>query len=847
MVEAPRICLIGVSPGNHLKHPLTAAHMRAEIRSLPWPNSTLVANERPSPSVDRPATSRSVSGPPCCWALLPGAGHTRATTRPHDGDDTMRIDASDEGGPTISVRRDEFCQPQTEADAHGDGIVRTRKQHVMSALQFVPPLADAHSAVAAAGSSSAVPPPTLEQWWSDVAAQLKTLQPNRQIFIDVDTVAKPAAASAAKGKAASSAPAVPSAAPRYSLWVLDAELDASVVAGHARKGCKAAVLVLPQGRESEWQFRSASGGNEIARQHGFARVIFVALNRGHAFADLAAVQAELGPLLRQLSPSSPPLEAPMPVVSLGPDVGARRSVAREVSAGGAGEGSVLVEVEDVLVGEHVHRRMLFGIGGGLVQSEARLNVPTSFLTMTTAQRKAKAKKKKQQAAKKAAAAAAATTGFAAMEEKDADEVGADEVEDAEDGGAAASTVASSASASITAPSPSAALIRYDYLPCEYQHGLLALLAIWRGTETASAASTGPSLPAAHGPRRCVLVGLGGGSLAMFLHRAFPRLQLDVVELDPSVVRSAWRYFGFQERPPALRVHVGDGVEFVHELARRIIAHPTEELVKQMEQHLAANTPLTQADTTLPGGVGSSKAAASIAADVAASYAPPTPGLSASPTSSSFSSSSSLPCDPQDVLIIDVNNSDLSAGLSFPPEGFLSPEFLRSARACLVPHQGVLLVNLACRNTALREELLCRLADVFHAVYTLRPDEQHVNVVVAATDATWDDETHVSETDGTATPVAVEAEVATSSTTRRMPALSWTETMVRLQTLQQQCHPSGSVPSFSSSFRWSDEMELKPMLGRLQFIELRNQDGEAPSGVNLHAVFPRQMAAQEAEK
>jgi hypothetical protein len=70
----------------------------------------------------------------------------------------------------------------------------------------------------------------------------------------------------------------------------------------------------------------------------------------------------------------------MPIVSLGPDVGARRFVRREVTPGSSGSagGETVLEVEDVLVGDHVHRRLVFGAGGGLVQSEARLNVPVSY-------------------------------------------------------------------------------------------------------------------------------------------------------------------------------------------------------------------------------------------------------------------------------------------------------------------------------------------------------------------------------------------------------------------------------------------------------------------------------------
>ena len=52
-----------------------------------------------------------------------------------------------------------------------------------------------------------------------------------------------------------------------------------------------------QGREREWLFAEAEGQWEVARQCGARRLVLVALGRGHAFASLAAVQAELSPLV----------------------------------------------------------------------------------------------------------------------------------------------------------------------------------------------------------------------------------------------------------------------------------------------------------------------------------------------------------------------------------------------------------------------------------------------------------------------------------------------------------------------------------------------------------------------
>ena len=46
------------------------------------------------------------------------------------------------------------------------------------------------------------------------------------------------------------------------------------------------------------------------------------------------------------------------------------------------------------------------------------------------------------------------------------------------------------------------------------------------------------------PHRILIIGLGGGTLPRALERLLPEAQIDVVEIDPAVVRVAQQYFGF---------------------------------------------------------------------------------------------------------------------------------------------------------------------------------------------------------------------------------------------------------------------------------------------------------------
>ena len=64
-----------------------------------------------------------------------------------------------------------------------------------------------------------------------------------------------------------------------------------------------------------------------------------------------------------------------------------------------------------------------------------------------------------------------------------------------------------------------------------------------------------------GPHRILVVGLGGGSLPMFLRKHYPAAAIDVAEIDPGVVDVAKQFFGFRE-DELTRAHVGDGRRFI---------------------------------------------------------------------------------------------------------------------------------------------------------------------------------------------------------------------------------------------------------------------------------------------
>ena len=59
------------------------------------------------------------------------------------------------------------------------------------------------------------------------------------------------------------------------------------------------------------------------------------------------------------------------------------------------------------------------------------------------------------------------------------------------------------------------------------------------------------------PRRALMIGLGGGSLAKFFHKFLKKTSIKVVELDERVVVAAREHFAL---PRAIEVQIGDGAE-----------------------------------------------------------------------------------------------------------------------------------------------------------------------------------------------------------------------------------------------------------------------------------------------
>ncbi|NWI11501.1 MET13 protein, partial [Crypturellus soui] len=103
------------------------------------------------------------------------------------------------------------------------------------------------------------------------------------------------------------------------------------------------------------------------------------------------------------------------------------------------------------------------------------------------------------------------------------------------------------------PTEPPSAIDKSYLCCEHHKAMVAGLCLLESADP---------LPA---PLSVLVVGLGGGSLPLFLHDYFSRAHVVVVEIDPSMLEVATRWFGFSQGG-RMQVHVCDGLDYVAKLA-----------------------------------------------------------------------------------------------------------------------------------------------------------------------------------------------------------------------------------------------------------------------------------------
>ena len=147
------------------------------------------------------------------------------------------------------------------------------------------------------------------------------------------------------------------------------------------------------------------------------------------------------------------------------------------------------------------------------------------------------------------------------------------------------------------------------------------------------------------PTRVLVVGLGGGSLPIYLHSKFPLTNVHVVEIDPAIVRVAQDQFSFSP-DDRLTVSTCCGLQYVQD-------NPGEMF---------------------------------------------------------------------DIIMLDVDSKDISSGLSCPPSTFLDSNYLQTVSNRL-SKGGMFVLNLVCRDSVLRAEIVTKLSSLWSCVVSYKLEEE----------------------------------------------------------------------------------------------------------------------------
>ncbi|KAK7247088.1 hypothetical protein RIF29_41965 [Crotalaria pallida] len=414
----------------------------------------------------------------------------------------------------------------------------------------------------------------------------------------------------------------------YRAVVLDAEEQSDPFTYHC------GVFIVPKTRAREWLFFSEEGQWMVVRSSKAARLIMVFLDISHANASMDEIQKDLSPLVKQLAPAENENGAQIPFMMASEGI-KKRNIVHQVTSSLTGS----IVVEDVVYEnvdgevscifpsrELVFRRLVFERAANLVQSEALLKdeqLPTKLVGETG--------KKKTNSSSKSRKSGSQRRNVEASKQL---------------------------------------TVYHGYLASSYHTGIISgFMLISSYMETV--ASGGKMVKA-------VIIGLGAGLLPMFLHGCMPFLEIEAVELDPTIVDIARDHFSFVE-DKRLKVHIADGIQFVREIASSEATQIPEKSNNSIHIKSPSNGNSISSDT---GDVGAAKV---------------------------------------DIIIVDVDSSDPSSGMTCPASDFIDESFLETVKDKL-SEQGLFIVNLVSRSQAIKDMVLLRMKKVFSHLYCLQLDE-----------------------------------------------------------------------------------------------------------------------------
>ncbi|XP_067845854.1 eEF1A lysine and N-terminal methyltransferase [Heptranchias perlo] len=265
-----------------------------------------------------------------------------------------------------------------------------------------------------------------------------------------------------------------------------------------------AIFIVPQGRETEWIFGTDEGRKQLGKSAGFKRLLVVALHRDQLYESMEAIQSELSGKVMELAPHGLPPNQQVPFLSVGGDIGVRT-----VQYRGTSDMSGEYVIEDVK-GEdgNYFRHLIFLSNVNVVQSETKLLHSTS--KSVSSQKKKKKDKGRRRPCSEAEKPSNPETAQA---------------------------------------------VDKSYLCCDHHRAMIAGLVLL--------SKNGGLLPDT--PFSLLVVGLGGGSLPLFIHDYFSQSTVYAIEIDPVVLEMATKWFEFSQ-DDRMKVILADGLNYISTLA-----------------------------------------------------------------------------------------------------------------------------------------------------------------------------------------------------------------------------------------------------------------------------------------
>ncbi|KAI8538084.1 hypothetical protein RHMOL_Rhmol09G0074200 [Rhododendron molle] len=456
-------------------------------------------------------------------------------------------------------------------------------------------------------------------------------------------------------------------------------LDAQQQSGPFSYNC--GVFLVPKARAHEWLFSSEEGQWLVVESSKAARLIMVLLDTSHTNASMDEIQKDLSPLVKPLAPGREGTEAQIPFMAASDGI-KQRKIVHQVECSLISCFLLKTVAFCDFCGHGVVNLLISAISGGWrVVPVASDRLPLSYplpsndliFRRLTFQRMEGLVQSE----------ALLTLGTSQKVLGDTEQKKARSSSKAKKrGNLIRNDPKVSVSDGIDYLSEYLKVDHY-YLASSYHTGIIAGFTLISSC-LENASSNGKMV-------RAVVIGLGAGLLPMFLRACLPTLCIEVVELDPVVLDLAKGYFSFRE-DKQLKVHITDGIQFVIGVANSkvddgvIVGHGNEEAI-------------CNKDPTSSNG------------------------------SCTVSDAERKETNKIDILIVDVDSSDNSSGLTCPASDFVEESFLCAVKNSL-SEQGLFVINLVSRSSAIREMVVSRMKVAFSNLFHLQLEED-VNEVLFA--------------------------------------------------------------------------------------------------------------------